>query len=126
MHPIYTFAQNFIDEYHDEVHRMLQHRLRVDDGPVFGEESEDKETMVVGIVGGGVGGLFAAMLLQHCGIHYEIFEASGRTGGRLYTYRFPDIPEEDFAYYVSCYHLSPLQRLTIYYPGCRGNALSQY
>lgn len=42
----------------------------------------------VGIVGGGVSGLYAAMLLDSLGIDYDIHEASGRIGGRVYTYHF--------------------------------------
>ena len=40
------------------------------------------------IVGAGVGGLYAAMMLQSLDIPYEILEASGCTGGRIFTYQF--------------------------------------
>lgn len=36
-----------------------------------------------------VAGLRTAMLLQDMGIPYEIFEASERAGGRVFTYEFP-------------------------------------
>lgn len=52
----------------------------------------------VGIIGGGIGGLYAAYLLQRHGIPYEILEASPRLGGRLFTYRMGDRPND---YYVS-------------------------
>lgn len=43
----------------------------------------------VGIVGGGMAGLYAAMLLDQFGIEYHIFEASGeRLGGRVRTNYF--------------------------------------
>ncbi|TFK66663.1 FAD/NAD(P)-binding domain-containing protein [Pluteus cervinus] len=42
----------------------------------------------VGIIGGGVGGLYAAMILQSMKIKYEILEATDDIGGRLYTYHF--------------------------------------
>ena len=46
----------------------------------------------VAIIGAGVAGLRTAMLLQQTGIPYEIFEASDRVGGRLFTYEFPLMP----------------------------------
>jgi Flavin containing amine oxidoreductase len=46
----------------------------------------------VAIIGAGVAGLRTAMLLQSKHIPYKIFEASGRPGGRLFTYKFPSRP----------------------------------
>lgn len=63
----------------------------------------------VGIVGGGVAGLYAAILLDTLGIDYDILESSERIGGRIFTYRFdekawlaskPGQPEY-YDYYVS-------------------------
>lgn len=69
----------------------------------------------VGIVGGGVAGLFTALLLdwlndqlgeksgekEYLDIDYEILEAAGedRLGGRLYTYRFSDLQGGVHDYY---------------------------
>jgi hypothetical protein len=52
----------------------------------------------VGILGAGVGGLYTALMLDSLDIKYEILEASDHTGGRLFTYKFPDSKEYD--YYV--------------------------
>jgi len=52
----------------------------------------------VGILGAGVGGLYTALILDSLDIKYEILEASDRTGGRLFTYRFPSGKKYD--YYV--------------------------
>ncbi|KIO34441.1 hypothetical protein M407DRAFT_16957 [Tulasnella calospora MUT 4182] len=41
----------------------------------------------VAILGAGVGGLYAAMILKCLGIPFDILEATGRTGGRLFTYK---------------------------------------
>jgi hypothetical protein len=49
----------------------------------------------VAIIGAGVAGLRTAMLLQRLGIPYKIFEASGRPGGRIFTYRFSE-DENDY------------------------------
>jgi hypothetical protein len=53
----------------------------------------------IGILGGGAGGLYTALILDSLGIQYEILEASGRTGGRLFTYKFPTGGRYD--YFVS-------------------------
>lgn len=54
----------------------------------------------VGIVGGGAAGLYAAMLLDSLNIEYDIYEASDRIGGRIYTYRFSESTDpKDPAYY---------------------------
>ena len=44
----------------------------------------------VGILGAGVGGLYTALILQSLNVSYEILEASNRTGGRLFTHKFPN------------------------------------
>ena len=63
----------------------------------------------IGIIGAGAAGLYAALLLDTLGIDYDIFESSGRVGGRIFTYRFnetawanstPSDPEY-YDYYVS-------------------------
>ncbi|KAG9050159.1 hypothetical protein FS837_007458 [Tulasnella sp. UAMH 9824] len=48
----------------------------------------ESEIGTLGILGAGVGGLYAAMILDSLGIPFEILEASGRTGGRVYTHEF--------------------------------------
>lgn len=54
----------------------------------------------IGIVGAGAAGLYAAMLLDSLGIDYDIYEASSRIGGRIYTYRFSESTDpSDPAYY---------------------------
>ncbi|KAG9218552.1 hypothetical protein PLEOSDRAFT_1064574 [Pleurotus ostreatus PC15] len=61
-----------------------------------------REDFKVGILGAGVGGLYAALILDSLDIKYEIIEASERTGGRLYTHRFkrPDGSDGDkYDYY---------------------------
>jgi hypothetical protein len=54
----------------------------------------------VAIIGAGVAGLRTAMLLQSKGIPYEIFEASDRPGGRIFTYQFaPKNPQGKHDYH---------------------------
>lgn len=51
----------------------------------------------VGIVGGGMAGLYAALLLKSQGIECQIFEAHpSRLGGRIYTHRFNQEPHQYF------------------------------
>lgn len=54
------------------------------------------------IIGAGIAGLYAALLLDSLDIEYDIYEASDRIGGRIFTHRFdqeawdqstPDDPE---------------------------------
>lgn len=75
----------------------------------------------VGIVGAGAAGLYSAILLDSLGIDYDIFEASGRIGGRIYTYRFdqaawdnanPESPAY-YDYYVSTSRPCPSPLLTV-------------
>jgi len=47
-------------------------------------------SFTVGIVGGGMAGLYSALLLRNFGIPVKIFEAENRVGGRVYTHRFSD------------------------------------
>ncbi|KAL3417225.1 L-amino acid oxidase [Phlyctema vagabunda] len=52
--------------------------------------------MHVGIIGGGISGLYAALLLLREGHWVTIFEAANRLGGRIYTHHFdPTAPDED-------------------------------
>ena len=65
----------------------------------------------VGILGAGVGGLYTALILQSLNISYEIIEASHRTGGRLFTHKFPDGGLYD--YLVSVFQLLLLLLLDV-------------
>ena len=52
--------------------------------------------MHVGIIGGGISGLYSALLLLREGHWVTIFEAANRLGGRIYTHHFePRAPDED-------------------------------
>ena len=52
----------------------------------------------MGIVGGGLTGLYSAILLQHHipGVKVKIYEANSRVGGSVYTYRFSPEPHQYF------------------------------
>lgn len=113
--PLNNYAQNIIKQYHLklelDVSLVVSGQLQAPVSPPARPLKADKylratdEPIVkcpaglpVGIIGGGIGGLYAAMLLQDQGIPYEILEASDRIGGRLLTHRFS---EEKYDYYVS-------------------------
>ena len=55
-------------------------------------------SLEVGIVGGGMAGLYSAMLLQHYipGVKVKIYEAGDRVGGCIYTHRFSPDPYQYF------------------------------
>lgn len=52
----------------------------------------------VGIVGGGMAGLYSALLLQYYipGVQVKILEANSRVGGRVFTYKFSEEPYQYF------------------------------
>ncbi len=52
----------------------------------------------VGIIGGGMSGLYSALLLQNCipDVKVKIFEADKRIGGRVFTYHFSEEPHQFF------------------------------
>ncbi|KAJ6602349.1 hypothetical protein B0H10DRAFT_661175 [Mycena sp. CBHHK59/15] len=56
--------------------------------PPFNPERLPHERLNVGIVGGGIAGLYAALLLQREGHLVRIFEGTDRTGGRVHTHYF--------------------------------------
>ncbi|XP_060084317.1 aplysianin-A-like [Ylistrum balloti] len=47
----------------------------------------------VTVVGGGIGGTYAAWKLRHHELNIGLYEFSDRLGGRFYTYRFPEAPD---------------------------------
>lgn len=47
--------------------------------------------MDIGIVGGGIAGLYSALLLREEGHRVTVFEASSRLGGRIYTHHFKPV-----------------------------------
>lgn len=50
----------------------------------------------IGIVGGGVAGLYAALLLQRAGHLVHVFEGTDRLGGRIHTHYFNDEENQYF------------------------------
>ena len=86
----------------------------------------------MGIIGGGIGGLYAALMLQDAGIPYEILEASDRLGGRLFTRHFSPSPgglPKEYDYYVrGIFEYNVGLALTLFVAfglGCRSNAVPQ-
>lgn len=96
--------------------------------PIYStEQPRDDVKPVVGILGAGPGGLYAAMILTTLDIPFEILEAQDRTGGRLYTYQFNDPKYDDYMtghdYYVcSCYSIARTRLTRILRLGCRCHA----
>ena len=63
-------------------------------GPMLPIFSKNKK---VAIVGAGIGGLYAALILQYHEIPFDIFDMDNKVGGRLKTHHFS---EEENDYYV--------------------------
>lgn len=98
--PLNHYACNLIADHHRKLEEHYGVRMP-DPAPSLLDQpalSVPKHAPKVGIIGGGIGGLYAAMLLQEQGIPYEILEASSRLGGRLFTHRMGSRPND---YYVS-------------------------
>ena len=72
------------------------------------------KTTNVGIVGGGVAGLYAALLLSREGHHVTVFEAQNRIGGRIYTHRFSSLNENEDVYFEAGAMRIP--RSSLHYP----------
>ena len=77
------FGRNIVHEY-ISLHHSAEKR-EIFSLPVRAVTDEP-----VGILGAGVGGLYTALILQSLNVSYEILEASNRTGGRLFTHKFPN------------------------------------
>ncbi|KAL0567494.1 hypothetical protein V5O48_014498 [Marasmius crinis-equi] len=66
----------------------------IDRIPIFTEDgTAPKDDILVGIIGAGPAGLYAAMILDDLKIHYEILEGSSRPGGRIRTHYFDPRPQ---------------------------------
>ena len=70
-------------------HRPLD-GLDIQGGPrgPFVPSPSDLHPDPVGIIGAGVGGLYAAIMLKSLDIPYQILEGSDRIGGRILTHKF--------------------------------------
>lgn len=108
------------------------------DSPEYGNFRNHVPTnhdeLKVGIIGGGVAGLYAAILLESLDIDYEILESSKRIGGRVFTHRFdqkaweaskPGQPNY-YDYYVSFPASLVISRLLTDLAGRRGYEISRY
>lgn len=62
----------------------------------FRVQQAQDQVLNIGIIGGGMSGLYAAALLKNHGHNILIFESDNRTGGRVYTHRFNDEPYQYF------------------------------
>ena len=113
--PYAHYARHLIKDEHDSViphlidpHRKLLQELEEGKSITFKhkEVALDPGTVPVGILGAGSGGLYAALILDDLGIKYQILEASGRTGGRMFTHHFS---QQEYDYYVSSFsnHTTP-------------------
>ncbi|RPB09826.1 amine oxidase [Morchella conica CCBAS932] len=72
----------------------------------------DPKSLKFCIVGAGVAGLFLAQCLTELGIQYDLIEASGRAGGRMYTKTFSDAPHDYYDIGAMRYPKIPLMDRT--------------
>ena len=103
--PLTYYGRNVIQDY--QTH--LRAKLSLESGQSHSLDVSDNQLRLlpkqkVGILGAGIGGLYAALILDSLDIEYEILEASNRTGGRIFTYKFPSGDKYD--YYV-CFPVCP-------------------
>jgi NADPH-dependent 2,4-dienoyl-CoA reductase/sulfur reductase-like enzyme len=55
---------------------------------------DDESSRSIAIVGGGMAGLYCAYVLKNAGVRATVYEASTRTGGRIYSARGPHSAED--------------------------------
>ena len=84
--------ENHGEEYTDELKRLQEKAIQEDLQAHF---TGDSDQPVVGIIGGGVAGLYAGLMLQSLDIEFDIFEKTNRVGGRLKTWYSEDYDEND-------------------------------
>ncbi|KAH9926686.1 uncharacterized protein B0H18DRAFT_1005121 [Fomitopsis serialis] len=82
--------------------------------PVLIPCPRDTDSAKVGIIGAGVGGLYAAMMLESLEIDYDILEASDRIGGRLYTYKFSEKEHDYFDVGAMRFPDTPMMKRTFH------------
>ncbi|KAF8547023.1 amine oxidase [Imleria badia] len=88
--PLAFYGRNIIQDYHTRLRAKLSVKAGQSDSfDVPDDELRFLPENRVGILGAGIGGLYTALILDSLDIEYEILEASDRTGGRMFTYKFP-------------------------------------
>lgn len=89
---LHTFRESLFEHIGDHLKQIQNERARAGLAaqPQFAiQAGKSNADINIGIVGGGMAGLYAGLLLQELGINYHIFEASGeRLGGRVRTHYF--------------------------------------
>ncbi|KIJ70595.1 hypothetical protein HYDPIDRAFT_164579 [Hydnomerulius pinastri MD-312] len=93
--PFAYYGRSVIEDYHKSIKEqapVLKDAAGVS-SDYYREVTKDEK---VGILGAGVGGLYTALIFDSLGIPYEILEASDRTGGRLFTYKFDNGGKYDY------------------------------
>lgn len=107
INPLAFYGRNIIQDYHTRVREKVSVEAGQSDSlDVSGDDQlRFLPGQKVGILGAGIGGLYTALILDSLDIEYEILEASDRTGGRMFTYKFPGGGKYD--YYVCRFRYSP-------------------
>ena len=84
--------ENHGEQYTDELKRLQEKAIQEDLQAHF---TGDSDQPVVGIIGGGIAGLYAGLMLQSLDIEFDIFEKTNRVGGRLKTWYSEDYDENN-------------------------------
>lgn len=88
-----TFRDSLFTRVGDHLNQIQKDRASQGMKGLVYREKKEIENLDIGIVGGGMAGLYAGLLLQELGIKFHIFEASGeRLGGRVRTHYFNNVP----------------------------------
>ncbi|KAK0213580.1 hypothetical protein IW262DRAFT_1466891 [Armillaria fumosa] len=78
-----------------------------------GTPGKAPKDLLVGIIGAGPAGLYAAMILDDLGIKYEILEGSNRHGGRILTHCFRSVDMKPWSYFFLEYNSQCEQQKTV-------------
>jgi NADPH-dependent 2,4-dienoyl-CoA reductase/sulfur reductase-like enzyme len=92
------YGQTIIQQYHES--KGIGEHTPLPTTPTMNVPADNALIAPICIIGAGVAGLYAAMMLDYLDLRYEVLEASERVGGRLFT---KSLGNNAYDYFVSIF-----------------------